>query len=563
MAKSFDIGLNAKINTFCEKFDLDRTNDSDVFENFSNYVVISTLLEDELEDVNKVSTNKAQGIDGIGIFVNDRLIVEEADLEKLGDGEKLKVKISFIQSTIQNSFSEQKFQSFIDTVINFLSNNFQIEPFSTILNKLLSEEGDYIDNLSETPLISLYFISAKTSHSLTESVLNPEKSKLSNRIDLLNKYNLDNIYFWQKDEIKEQYNKIAKYHTISLNFYKGIQLEDKNDVKISLLSAIKFSELKKMILTNDDNMKERLFVENPRAHLGDTSVNNDIRETIKNEDYNPYFIYLNNGLTILCDSIERHTVKENEYILKYPRIINGCQTTHILYDQYKKTPKKLENIEVIAKVIATENNELKKQIIFAANNQNSIDKDLESLNEFHEEIEQYFQGTDYLRLYFERLRGQYSNITHPYKKINIENLAKIYISVFLKEPHKMKSNAIKKINEYQVKKKIFDSNVNNAIDYYYCGILYYWLNNFLLSKELVLKSKTMDMHLLLTCNLLLEKENKNITEEKVKYLSIEENAKSIFTLTNSFVESEDYLFERRGFYSSPKTTKLIESIEKK
>jgi hypothetical protein len=263
----------------------------------------------------------------------------------------------------------------------------------------------------------------------------------------------------------------------------------------------------------------------------------------------------------MCDSIKRHSYNENEYVLSYPRIINGCQTTHILYEHYKENPKSFEDLEIVVKVIATEDNNLKKQIIFAANNQNAIDKDLQSLNEFHEEIEQFFQGNDDLKLFYERLRGQYANVTPPYKKINIETLARVYISTFLKEPHKMKSNAIKKINEYQQNGKIFKpGNLDNIADYYYCAILYYWLNKFLVNNVIILKSQTMDMHLLMSCNLTLEKDGKNTTQDKINYIKYETNAKITFEKVCLFIEKQRFLFERRGFYSSPKTKRLIEEL---
>lgn len=62
------------------------------------------------------------------------------------------------------------------------------------------------------------------------------------------------------------------------------------------------------------------------------------------------------------------------------------------YIKYKESTNEniIDNIEVVAKIISTNDNALKKMIIYAANNQNSIDKDLQSLNEFHEKIENYF-----------------------------------------------------------------------------------------------------------------------------------------------------------------------------
>ncbi len=264
----------------------------------------------------------------------------------------------------------------------------------------------------------------------------------------------------------------------------------------------------------------------------------------------------------MCDSIEKHKVKQNEFILTYPRIINGCQTTHILFERHEESPDSVENIEVVAKIIATKDNNLKKEIIFAANNQNSIEKDLQSLNDFHEKVETYFSGVETtIPLYFERLRGQYSQINPPYSRINIENLAKVYISVFLAEPHKMKSNAIKRIEEYQKNKKVFNE-TDDVSGYYYCAILFYWFNYFVVNNEISLQSKTMDMHLLMACNLELVKQGFASVEDRINYMKVDANAKKIFTETNNFLTQQAYLFERRGFYSAPKTKELILAISR-
>ncbi len=349
---------------------------------------------------------------------------------------------------------------------------------------------------------------------------------------------------------------------MQLKLDKNTPLDELQNIKMSLLATIKFSELKKLILTKkDEKLRERLFVENVRSFLEDTPVNQEIKKTLNNDSNRLYFPFLNNGLTIMCNSIERHPVIKDVFIFKYPRIINGCQTTHILVEKYRENPTEIDDVEVVAKVIATTDNELKKDIIFAANNQNSIDKDLQSLNENFEKIETYFSGVQTnLPIYFERLRGQYSQINPPYSRINIENLAKVYISVFLEEPHRMKSNAIKLIEEYQKSKKVFKDS-DNIEDYYYCALLYYWLNFFVINSEIILKSKTMDMHLLMACNLELEKRGLLYTERKVDCLKDLESSKSIFTETNDFLCDEDYLFQKKGFYSSLKTKTLIKKYK--
>ena len=560
MEQKFDIGLNAKINDFAAKFNVSREqiSDSDIFEDFANYIITSNLLEEEIENIKSVSTNKAQGVDGIAIIVNDKLISEESDLGKIGVSEPIKIRIGFIQSTIEKSFDEQKLRAFTDEVVNFLVGKSKIEPYYTIYSKLLDESGDYISRIAETPRVSLFFLSARTSHNVQEDKINLERAKITSRSEIENRCYLEEFCIYQKEEIKNKYDKISKFHTPEITFEKSISLSSVDEVELSLLTIIKFSELKKLILTPEDNLKEKLFVENVRSYIGSTNVNKDIRETLSTDSQRQYFPFLNNGLVIICDRIERHPVKEKSFTLTFPRIINGCQTTNELFRRYKES-KDIDSVEIVAKIISTKDDVLKKNIIYSANNQNSISKDLQSLNKFHEKIEDYFLGKDSsnYHLYFERLRGQHSNVTPPYSKINIETLARVFISVFLKKPHEMKSSALAIIEDYQDKNLIFNSTRHKPNQYYYCAVLWYWFNYLLVNEKFTLRSKTMDMHVLMASDIFLEQNQINFIDDKIRFLDNENNATELISYTVDILNNQEYLFERRGLYSNPKTQELI------
>jgi hypothetical protein len=561
MEQKFNYGLNSKLNVFAQKFGIDRNSVpiEDFFEAFSNYVIISNLLEEDFEIINKISTGKSKGIDGIGIIINNKLITAESDLAKIGENEKLHMNFCFIQSTTLSSFDNKKFQSFIDEVVNFLIEENRIDPFSEIIFKrLFNEENDYLDRLKETPKIHIYFSSGRTNHTVSIADLETEKKKISERTELQNKFILEGIHIWQENDLGLNFDKIDKFLEVPIKFHKSKQLDEKEAVSFSLISSLKFGELRKLI-EKDGILREKLFLENPRSVIENSTVNDKIKETLSSTVFRDYFLYLNNGLTILCDEIKRHEVKEDVFYLTFPRIINGCQTTHMLFDFHEANPNTIDDLEVFVKVIATENKDLKKEIIFATNNQNSIDKDLQALNEFHAKLEEYFQGNEHFEIFYERLRGQHTKINPPYKKIDIENMAKVYVSVILRSPHEMKSNAIKKIENYQLKGQLFRG--ENYSDYYLSAILFYYLNNFLANSIINLSTQTMDMHLLMACDLQLIKDGKNSTEEKIISLKDVEYAKSIFINTNNEINKQTSLFERRGFYSGPKTTQLIDHFK--
>uniref|UniRef100_A0A7V2ZMY8 AIPR protein n=1 Tax=Ignavibacterium album TaxID=591197 RepID=A0A7V2ZMY8_9BACT len=560
MANDFDIGLKSKLRAFAEKFSIDiKTIDEKyLFELFSNYVVVSNIINEDLEDPNSISTGKAKGIDGIGIIVNNRIIKDESDLEKIGEKERLIVRLCFIQTTTLSSFNLQKFQSFTDGVVNFLNESNKIEPFSDILSKLFDEEGRFYENITETPIIELYFCSGKTEHSMNKPDIEAEKRKLESRNDFKFRFNINDIYFFQANELKNCFDNIDKFLEVLVEFNSEITLDEKPDIPMSFVSVLRFSELKKIIITKDGFLREKLFVENIRSKIGNSTVNDDILKTLKDDSQRPYFLYMNNGITILCENVRRHETSKNKFYIKHPRIINGCQTSHILYDYSLINSSESDKVEVISKIISTTNPDLKKNIIYATNNQNAIDKDLETLNEFHSKLEEYFIGRDFFEIKFERLRGQYSEIAPQYRVITKELIAKAFISIILKEPHIMKSNAISKIQRYREEQKIFTNYEESELEkYYYSGVLYYLLNKVLSNNIIQLKSKTMDLHILLACDLKLEKDGKNTVAEKLNFLSNFENVKALFSDVNLILESQNYLFEARGFYSGPKTKKLI------
>ena len=559
--KQLEIGLNSRLISFCDKYQLVRNDNKQLenaFEHFVNYVISSVMLEEEIEEFNYINTNLSEGIDGITIIINDRLIKDEADLKKIGENEKLKIKLGFIQTTLQKSFESKKLKSFIDSVVNFLTFDLNIEPFSTICQMIFDIDGDFRYNLDEKVELYMYYVSGLTNHSLEQEILEKEKEKISKRSDM-SLFNVKEISFLQSSEIKDEFEKIQKFHRVDLTISKNTQLKPHSKTLFSLLSTISYNELKKLVLTKDGKLKDNLFVENVRNYIGNSNVNIAIKKTLEDDIFRDYFPYLNNGITIMCDEVKRHGTIENSFTLTFPRIINGCQTTNILFEHFKESDSE---VEIVAKIISTCDEDLKKKIIFAANNQNTIEKDMKSLNDYYEKIDEFFNGFNFpIKLYFERLRGLYRSINPPYSKINIENLARVYISVFLREPHIMKSNAIGKIEEYQKSKKIFNSE-NEIEKYFYCALLFYYLNYFQNNNVIKLVSKSMDMHLLMAISIVMEEKMFSNITQKINHLSDIKNAENIFNETNIFLNNLSYLFERRGFYSGPKTRKLIESLEK-
>jgi hypothetical protein len=96
----------------------------------------------------------------------------------------------------------------------------------------------------------------------------------------------------------------------------------------------------------------KLFAKNIREFIGQSTVNDDIRETLENEPQ--LFWYLNNGVTILCENIVRLDVskgnqrKQGTFRVKNLSVVNGAQTVGSIGQIYQKSsPEEREQLEQV------------------------------------------------------------------------------------------------------------------------------------------------------------------------------------------------------------------------
>jgi hypothetical protein len=127
------------------------------------------------------------------------------------------------------------------------------------------------------------------------------------------------------------------------------------------------------------NHRKKLFTENIRNFIGLSDINTGILKTIENEPEK--FIYFNNGVTILCNSINPIPAKTigkttGMFECKGLTIINGAQTVGSLGIALDMFPDKLEKSKVFVRLIRLEHSpeNFGNRITVASNTQNKIEK---------------------------------------------------------------------------------------------------------------------------------------------------------------------------------------------
>jgi len=123
----------------------------------------------------------------------------------------------------------------------------------------------------------------------------------------------------------------------------------------------------------------KLFTENIRNFLGNSSVNDEILKTIKSEPAN--FIYFNNGITILCDNIKKKPLGGSDkaigaFTCNGIAVVNGAQTLGSIGSLVATNPTELSKIKVLVKFISLEDSPagFGQRITIATNTQNKVEK---------------------------------------------------------------------------------------------------------------------------------------------------------------------------------------------
>lgn len=160
------------------------------------------------------------------------------------------------------------------------------------------------------------------------------------------------------------------------------------------------------------HLRRYLFDSNVRAYLGVNLVNADISETLATNAA-PNFWWLNNGVTILATSasLVGKTLK-----LKDIQIVNGLQTTESIHRHYAiSIPPVNEQRTLLVKVIVSQDESVRDQVIRATNNQSAVEPAaLHATDRIQRSIEEILLRHEW---FYERRTNFYKNEGRPEARI--------------------------------------------------------------------------------------------------------------------------------------------------
>jgi len=178
-----------------------------------------------------------------------------------------------------------------------------------------------------------------------------------------------------------------------------------------------------------------LFDSNIRRFLGKgRSVNADILKTATDASSSYLFWFLNNGVTIVCDSCDPVTDPDNPKVkIRNLQIVNGCQTATALAHAASDGTLRPDT-RVLLKIFETTDPTLASRIVLTTNNQNRIStRDLKANDSVQQDMQRRFESYNLL---YEHKINQYSTttLTAGQRIVSNEDVGQAFLAIALKKP---------------------------------------------------------------------------------------------------------------------------------
>ncbi len=461
----------SQLDNFITKLGFDTSiPESNKFEFFTSYSLLSQEINANLlkSDLEGISTGQSKGVDSIAFCINEKLILNSDEIDNF-DNQSIVVDIYFFQSKTSEYFSDTELGNFLEVVIDFFSDTpkYSIPEFENskeIFKKILEKHGTQKFTLKEVNLYC-YYVSLGQKQENRTSMDSTKEIKT----DLLNKYGLFSkilIELVDKQTLISKHKKAISPLKATFRFDNKISISGIPSVEEAYIGFVPFSEFRNLIMDESQAKIKSLFNDNLRDFLGiDNPINNGIKRTLEAGKFNEFSL-LNNGVTVIADI---NSGRGNNLILENYQIVNGCQTSNVLFEC--KQIQHIENVLIPLKIIITKNENLRDEIILTTNSQSSFtEEQLFAITQFQKTLEDFYtsnKSTD--NIYYERRTNQYANISlSRVNIIEIKEQLKSFMAMFFDLPHLVAGNIGKIVTQY--KDKFFQKD-HNPIPYYVSGLI--------------------------------------------------------------------------------------------
>lgn len=365
------------------------------------------------------------GIDGFFIIVNGHMLTDLESFQWPKSGSLLEVWI--ITCKHHDTFKQAPLDNLAASIVELLD-------FTIDSSNLKGDYSEKIITYRENLKLAYRKVSPRLSHftikfcyasrgivtDLGESIISRSKQIVSIAKDTFSN-SVSEFYFLGSTELIELHRKTRNF-TLEIPFAEDLSSGQTYILLVSLKDYYSF-------IQDDGKLRRYLFDSNVRDFMGLNGVNQDIRDTLAN-DNSPDFWWLNNGVTILATGA---SVIGKVIQIQDIQIVNGLQTSESIFRHFENGGTDSKNRSVLVKVIVSKDEKIRDAIIRATNNQTTVELSaLHATDKIQRDIEDILKQKDF---YYERRTNYYKNQGISLNRIVAPlYLASGYVSLIMKAP---------------------------------------------------------------------------------------------------------------------------------
>ena len=439
-----DLVLEGFVRGFAASRGLSGLPEDEQFEAFATSTILRKYHQADITDIEEdvlVGGGGDGGLDAITILVNGRPTRTQEDVEffvdRLG---RLDVEFVFVQAKTSVTFNAGEIGTSIFGVREFFAAVSKANPSIAFKEEILQliELTRYlygqISKMQSDPRCYFYFVTTGQWTNAPEPRARLADGK--HQLEQLNIFSSVHLAPIDADILKTDRRLLDRSVVKTIEFGKNAAFPAIDGVHEAYIGLLPGDEFMKLVSTDEGELNRELFYDNVRDFQGHNPVNREIGSTISDDQHRNTFPLLNNGITIIAGDMRR---TGDAFQIQDFQIVNGCQTTHILF-QHKEFVG--PDIFIPVKIVATQDSEVVNEVIKATNRQTEVlPEALESLTPFHKELEDFYLTRETTRasaerIYYERRSKQYilDNV-HPTNVVTLARQIQSFIGMFLDDPH--------------------------------------------------------------------------------------------------------------------------------
>lgn len=426
--------VRAQLDEFSANYPDEPLSQSDFFEIYSIHSIENGLLGHDIDPFKVRLGNPEFGIDGISILLQGDLCldIDQVD-DALSVGRNHVVEFHFFQSKTSTRSKYGDISIFLDAVFNFFEDG-HISGGSQLEDLRACKDRIYETPSKRNPIIRCFYCTTgtgETSNRTKQLVNNSIK-----RLDDLSLFSDIEISILGAKSLQDGYRSATNSISTDFQFQKAITLPEHPAVDEAFIGVVSARELLKLAISkgskpDDDRINRAVFYDNIRDFDPQSEINQTILKELS-EGSDRSFVFKNNGVTVVAREISR---RSDTYHLEDYQIVNGCQTTNVLF----MACDKIDDVSVPMRLIGSKDTDFVASIIVGTNQQNRVrDDQFWALLPFMKDLEEYCNAQPVEnRILVERRENQYRDIKVERTRVfKPAELMKAIAATYLGQPHR-------------------------------------------------------------------------------------------------------------------------------